>query len=371
VTLLNRRRFLITGTLAVPGALALGSGSALAEPPAAHPDVTYWLDWIAAHREAVAVAASDDAWGAIEHRERRPHVLASTIKIVHLSAYATAVAEGRLDPQEQIRVGDWDARHPYVSDGGAHKAALDSLGIPSNEFGIADDPDRTVPLDAMAAAMIDFSDNAATDYLRHRLGDGRLRHAAAKGGWHRPDLRSLQGEVILLIMPELLPPGTPTPVRVRLGDRLAERFVREPAFRREVFERIPTMPVTSDEQWPWTQGTALGTATQVAGLHRALASGRFRPRGALPIIHRHLERALAPRVPDEAYGIGFKGGGLPKTLNLGLNVRWKDGRTGALALMMTGLTDDDLTHQVGALRLGVEAITDPRRYADLRKAVAG
>jgi hypothetical protein len=39
--------------------------------------------------------------------------------------------------------------------------------------------------------------------------------------------------------------------------------------------------------------------------------------------------------------------------------------------MMTGLTDDDLTHQVGALRLGVEAITDPRRYADLRKAVAG
>ncbi len=38
--------------------------------------------------------------------------------------------------------------------------------------------------------------------------------------------------------------------------------------------------------------------------------------------------------------------------------------------MMTGLSDDDLTRQVGALRLGVEAITDPRRFAELREAVA-
>ncbi len=118
-------------------------------------------------------------------------------------------------------------------------------------------------------------------------------------------------------------------------------------FRKEVYDRIATMPVTSDEQWPWTQGTGLGSAAQVAGLHRAVAAGRFRPRDALPIIHRHLERGLTPRVPDDAYGIGFKGGGMPKTLNLGLNVRWKDGRTGALALMMTGLSDDDLTRQVG------------------------
>ncbi len=369
--MLNRRRFLITGTLAVPGALAFGSSPALAEPPAVDPDVTYWLDWIAAHRETIAIAASDGAAGSIGHREHRPHVLASTIKIVHLSAYATAVAAGRLDPQEQIRLGDWDARHPYVSDGGAHKAALESLGIPCDELGIADDPDRTVPLDTMAAAMIDYSDNAATDYLRHRLGDRRLRHAAAIGGWHRPDLRSLQGEVILLIMPELLPPGTPTPVRARLGDQLAERFVRDLDFRAEVYERIATMPVTSDEQWPWTQGTGLGTAAQVAGLHRSVAAGTFRPRAALPIIRRHLERGLAPRVPDDAYGIGFKGGGMPKTLNLGLNVRWKDGRTGVLALMMTGLSDDDVAQQIGALKLAVEALTDPQRFGQLKAAVAG
>lgn len=365
--MLSRRRFLITGALAGPAALAFGSAPAMAAPPSA--DVAFWLDWIAGHRDSIAIVASDGSSGAIRHRQHRPHVLASTIKIVHLSAYATAVAEGCLDPQEQIRVGDWDARHPYVSDGGAHKAALDSLGIPCNEYGIADDPTRTVPLDALVAAMIDFSDNAAPDYLRHRLGDGRLRRAAAMGGWHRPDLRSLQGEVILLIMPELLPPGTPAPVRARLGDRAAARFVRDLDFRRQVFERIPTMPATSDAQWPWTQGTGLGTAAQVAGMHRAIASGRFHPRGALPIIHRHLERGLAPLVPDSAYGIGFKGGAMPRTLNLGLNVRWKDGRTGVLALMLSGLSDADLSQQVGALRLGVEALTDPNRFAQLREAV--
>ena len=327
--MLNRRRFLIAGTLAVPGALAFGSESAVAEPPAPHPDVTWWLNWIADHRKTVAIAASDDAWGSIRHREHRPHILASTIKIVHLSAYATAVAEGRLDPQQPIKVGDWDARHPYVSDGGAHKAALDSLGIPCDELGVADDPDRTVPLDTMVAAMIDFSDNAATDYLRHRLGDGRLRHAAARGGWHRPDLRSLQGEVILLIMPELLPPG----LRHRSGPGSVTDWPSASSgtstSAREVYDRIATMPVTSDEQWPWTQGTGLGSAAQVASLRS------HRRRRPVPAAGRPADHPASPRARPDPAGAGRRvrhrvqgRRHAQDAPNLGLNVRWKDGRTG-------------------------------------------
>src|SRR5690606_32619321 len=110
----------------------------------------------------------------------------------------------------------------------------------------------------------------------------------------------------------------------------------------QVFARIPEMPQTTDEQWPWTRGHGRGTAAQLAGMHHALAGGRFRPRQALPIAHGHLERALAPLTPEGADGVGFKGGSLPRTLNLGLSVRWQDGRTGVLALMLSGVSDADL-----------------------------
>lgn len=371
--MLTRRRFLTLTSLAVPAALATTSlvpETAVAAPEAT-PGVRHWLDWIAEHRDTVAVAADPGTGRTLTHRQHRPHVLASTIKVVHLAGYASAVAERRLDPEEPIKVGDWDAHHPYVSDGGAHRAALTALGIPCDDYGIADDPEQTVPLDALAAAMIDFSDNAATDYLRVRLGDRALHRAAAAGGWHRPDLRSLQGEVLQLILPECAAPaGAPAALRRAIGDRLAARFVRDLKFRDQVFARIPEMPQTTDEQWPWTRGHGRGTAAQLAGMHHALAGGRFRPRQALPIVHGHLERALAPLTPEGADGVGFKGGSLPRTLNLGLSVRWQDGRTGVLALMLSGVSDADLGDPAtDALRLGFEVLTRPELFAQLAEAL--
>lgn len=369
----TRRRFLIAGSLAIPGALAFGATPVAAEPRRpADPEVAAWLDWIAAHRSSVSVAATDGAQERIRHLERRPRVLASAVKIIHLSAYASAVARGRLDPAEPIRLGDWDARHPYVSDGRAHYSAYTALGIPCNEYGIADDPDRTVPLDTLAAAMIDFSDNAATDYLRDRLGDPALHRAAAAGGWHRPDTRSLQGEVLQLILPEQAARfGAPAALRRAIGDHLAQRFIHDLPFRKEVWDRIPGMPATTEEQWPWTQGHAHGTAADLAGLHHAVAAGTFRPRSAQPLIRGHLERGLASLLPDGAAGLGFKGGSLPRTVNLGLNVRWQDGRTGALALMLTDLTDDQTSTGAPALiRLGIGALSDPDQFAALAEAVS-
>ena len=75
-------------------------------------------------------------------------MLASTIKVVHLLAYATAVIGG-LDPEEPVRVGDWDAFHPFEGDGpigaGAHHRALTSLGIDCDEYGVAHDPEQARP----------------------------------------------------------------------------------------------------------------------------------------------------------------------------------------------------------------------------------
>lgn len=369
--MINRRRLLAAASLA--GATALLPTRALAvprlEPEPKTPDD--WVQWIQDHQASIGLTADDGTGDRLTNRSDQPHLLASTVKVVHLSAYATAVAQGTADPREQVRLGDWDAHHPYVSDGGAHHAAYTALKIECDDYGVAEDPDQTVDLDTLAAAMIDFSDNAATDYLRQRFGDPALQRAAGQSGWRRPDLRSLQGEVLQLMFPELAASeDAPVPRRRRIGDRLAQRFTHDLDFRARAKERIPTMPATSEEQWPWIRGHGRGSADELFGAHRALASGDFSPTGAVAIARRHLERGLAGAIPEDALGIGFKGGSLPRTLSMGMSVRWKDGRVGTLALLLEGVEDFDLVNAGGFIQLGLEALTQPKRYEQLGAALA-
>ncbi|MBE1573203.1 serine hydrolase [Amycolatopsis roodepoortensis] len=352
------RRHLLAGAAAGSAALLL-PGTATA----AQPDTTTeqgWLDWIAAHRGDVSVLIDD---GAGRRAARNPdvrRVLASSVKVVHLSAYA----ESRLDPAEQIRVGDWDAHHPFVADGRAHFQALNWLGIPCDEFGIAKDPEQRVPLARLAEAMIFFSDNAATDYLRTRLGDPALRRAAARGGWFRPDTRSLGGEVLMLMMPEYAPPpGSPVAVRRAMGDAVARRFVRDPGFRAEAFKRWPGMPGTSDAQWPWIKGHGQGSASELFSLHRSIAKGLYAPAREI------LAKPLADRVPPGASEVLFKGGSLPRSLTLGLSVRWPGGRSGTAAVLLTGVSDQDMQNALPLIDLVLAALSDPARFTALERAL--
>jgi len=356
------RRHLLAGAAAGSAALMLpGIASA------AQPDTTTeqgWLDWIAAHRHDVSVLIDD---GAGRRAARNPdvrRVMASSIKVVHLSAYAVAVAEGRLDPKEQIRVGDWDAHHPFVGDGRAHFTALGRLGIPCDDYGIAKDPEHRVPLARLAEAMIFFSDNAATDYLRTRLGDPALQRAAARGGWFRPDTRSLGGEILMLIMPEYAPPpGSPAAVRRAMGDTVARRFVADPAFRAEVFARWPEMPSDPDEVWRWFKGHGQGSASDLFALHRGIANGLY------PTAREILARPLAGSVPAGASEVLFKGGNLPRSLTMGLSVRWPGGRSGTAAVLLTGVSDQDTANATLLIEALISALSDPARFAALERAL--
>ncbi|WP_216208490.1 serine hydrolase [Amycolatopsis aidingensis] len=360
--MLTRRRLLTTTAFAGSAALLLPAGVGAAAPAAPGTGTPQgWLDWLAAHRDSVGLMLDDGTGGRVRHRPHAEQLLASTIKVVHLAAYATAVGHGLLDPRERIRIGDWELHHPYVGDGGAHLQVLRSLGIETNELGHAADPDQRIELDTLVAAMIDFSDNAAADYLRVRLGDRALRAAARAGGWYRPDLRSLQGEVLLLILPEYAPPaGAPALLRRMAGDRLAHWFRVDPGFRERVLRAIPDMPRTPAEQWPSTRLHAHGSAAELFRMHHALAAGRFHPESALPIVRRHLERALAGSVPSGGLGIGFKGGSLPRALTMGMSLRWADGRTGALALLLTDVAQEHFADSPAFLRLGVSVLAQPR-----------
>jgi hypothetical protein len=141
------------------------------------------LAYIASHRADVGlVSYTVDAEGRIDpadpvilHNPDLSMPLASTFKIVVLAAYARGVELGHLDPAMRLSVGDWERNFLPGTDGGAHAAALDELGIPADEFGFALDATRTVTLDQAVHAMIKFSDNTATDFVMETIGAPEIR----------------------------------------------------------------------------------------------------------------------------------------------------------------------------------------------------
>jgi hypothetical protein len=124
----------------------------------------------------------------INHNADQPVPLASTIKIVLLAAYAEQVEQGRLQPDQPVLLADWQRYYLPGTDGGAHQASLQQLGIATNEAGFALDPARTVSLEELARAMIVQSDNAAADYLLDRIGTAAISDLIERAGLEQQEL---------------------------------------------------------------------------------------------------------------------------------------------------------------------------------------
>ena len=365
---LSRRTLLAATAAAVPALALTTSATAQPEPDLSTPDG--WLSWISAHRDGFGLVLDDGRGARLAHRPHAAQPLASSIKVVHLSAYATAVAEGRLDPAEQVRVGDWE-RYYLPTDGGAHAAALGRLGIPTDPTGLhAADPEHRVALEQMVDAMIRFSDSAAPDFLRNRLGLPALHRAALEGGWPDPDLRSLCAEYLFLALPEHAPPpGTPTPLRRKLGFRLERRYSSDPALRKQAMDRLLTRPLPPwDVQCAWGDGTTAGPASSLAAIHRALSTGRSKAAG---IARDVLERPLQDHRPPGVAGIGVKGGSLPGILTCGLSVRRDDGSTGFGGLIAHRSISADQLAKADPAGVVLRAIIEPAWRDRLARALRG
>jgi hypothetical protein len=335
--------------------MLIGTGRAAAEPKG-------WLGWIAGNRDHVGVVLDDGRGGRLSHRPHQEQALASAIKVVHAAGYALAVEQGRVKPDEQVRVGAWEAYYLGV-DGGAHQAALTDLGIPFSNGVTADDPDRLVPLDDLVKVAVLHSDNAAADLVRTRVGDSTLRAAALRCGWPGADTRSISGEVLMLILPEHAPANPAH--RKRVGDELAARLLSDTNLQLEVIGRFPQIPATYDGQRPWARQTWHGSAAHLHRVHRSTAGGKF------PAARAHLERAYAGSLPPGVKAIGFKGGSLPGVLTLAFSVRWEDGRIGT-GVLLAEEVDERLSTQAGDLAdLTLKALLDPAALREFRESVVG
>jgi D-alanyl-D-alanine carboxypeptidase len=143
--------------------------SELAEYIRMHPDTTAIVAYtIDEHGELV-----EDGRELFVNADK-PLVVASTMKIIILAAYADAVAQGELDPDEQVTIAELERYYLPGTDGGAHVAGLKSLGLAADVGGFARDQSAKIALDDIARIMIDNSGNAETDYLIGRLGVERI-----------------------------------------------------------------------------------------------------------------------------------------------------------------------------------------------------
>ncbi|MDX1414072.1 MAG: serine hydrolase [Candidatus Promineifilaceae bacterium] len=110
--------------------------------------------------------------------ENIPMPLASVVKVVHLVAYAEAVAGNRLNPTETVMLDDVAAYYLPNIDLGAHERALVDLEESGRIFG---NP-PAVLLDEVPGMMIAQSSNAATDYLHLLLGQDEIEQTAVELG---------------------------------------------------------------------------------------------------------------------------------------------------------------------------------------------
>jgi D-alanyl-D-alanine carboxypeptidase len=90
--------------------------------------------------------------------------LASTVKIMVALEYANQVAEGKVNPQSKVSLGELQKYFIPGLDGGGHKMWLEDM----DENGTIHND--TVSLRDVAKGMIKFSSNANTEYLMEMLG---------------------------------------------------------------------------------------------------------------------------------------------------------------------------------------------------------
>ncbi|MBF0662155.1 MULTISPECIES: serine hydrolase [unclassified Rhodococcus (in: high G+C Gram-positive bacteria)] len=309
-----------------------------------------WIGYVAENTDTVAIALDDGKGTVLDHRSDEPHPLASAVKVVHLAAYAQAVAEGRLDPLERVPVTEWERWYLPNTDGNAHPAALERLD--------ATGPAAVVTLDEMVTAMVRESDNAVPDYLRDRLGDDALTAAAARGGWSDFRPPTMLGTTLALF-DSSLDEAAVWPA--------ARRYADDPRFRDEIMSAAQLGDdVFADVDRIQRFGNA-GSAADLARLHRAIADGSFGP-GA-DIAREHLEWQPAP---EGFAGVGFKGGSLPGVLTEAMTFRREDGSIATAVLLSAGMSESEYTSALESLphqQLLAAAANDPATAERIRCAM--
>lgn len=286
-------------------------------PEAARPAAEYMLD----HPGSVGLAAFEAGKEAegLYLNAGTPVPLASVVKVVHLIAYAQAVQEGDLDPNGTVLLSELEAFYLPNSDLGAHPRAVTALREEGRVFG---EP-PAVLLEDVPRMMIEFSSNAAADYLHVLLGQERIEATII-------DLGLTQHTAPCPFLGQFLLMGNG-------GDSLAavRELVEDPRrYSRQVLQLTQSFssdagvredtggwfgrwrrPSLEAQQLFSENLNAHGSAEEYAALMARIATNDLGPWEQNVRIRRYLEWPThIPANQESLAWVGYKGGSLPSVL---------------------------------------------------------
>jgi hypothetical protein len=282
------------------------------------------LEYLTSHPEDFSLVVRNASEGSskaeIEYLSDEPNPLASTKKIVVLAAYAKEASNGNLDPEEEVPVSEWEKYYVPNADGGAHPAAMESLGIATDENGAATDPEATATLDEMASAMISVSDNAATDYFIERLGQEKTRAVIEEENLAgQSPILPISGSMLVWNGPD--GGGAPNLAQMSREEytaavmRATESYAsgEYPGEWRE--GRAPLGSLVEQREMAAKYETK-GAAEDFARIMAGAAAGEFISPEASGVMRRHLEWPMESEANKETFeAFGAKGGSLAGVLN--------------------------------------------------------
>ena len=295
-------------------------------PENAAPALSYLLE-NPANVGLVAFRVGQEAQG-VYLNEDVPMPLASVVKIIHLVAYAQAVADGRLNPAEWLPVSELDRFYLQGSDLRAHPQAIQELFT----RGLASGNPQAVPMEEVPWMMMRNSSNAASDYLHLMLGQRLIEETAVSLG-----MTSQTAPCPFLGQFLTISNHTRDANRVGANEAAIQALIDNPAAYGQLVMDL-TLAYSEDASFRAAEGrwyqrarrpsweaqslfsenlNAQGSAGDYANLLAAIAQNQIDDSYTSFLVRRNLEWPLEiyPINQELFYNVGYKNGSLPGILN--------------------------------------------------------
>ncbi|MFW5692290.1 MAG: serine hydrolase [Chloroflexota bacterium] len=279
----------------------------------------------------IACYALDDGENGVYLNADVAFPLASTAKILILTAYAQQVADGELDPQTRVHLETLNRYLLPGTDGGAHNAWLQTV--------VAED--ETVLLDDVVYGMIRFSSNANTDYLLDQLDPERLENLIESLELTNTTIPgSILGLFLALDNHEtgVLDPDDITLEELdALQATLAERYVTDADWRAAQGQRRLQAAVPLQQRY-FSENGSQGSPLDFARLMEAIYTGAIGDEAAA-IARGYLAWPMIdfPLSWADFESVGTKGGSLPGILTAAYYGHPVDGPPVVLAIFYRDL----------------------------------
>lgn len=340
--------------ISILAALLIVAGIAAAVPLVGKKDAgeDYMIRYIKEHPENASLTLIHNNEEIAAYHSDRMMPLASVVKIIVAIEYAQQAADGKIDPNESVKLADIDKYYLPKLDGGAQPAWMESLEARKL---IKDD---SVPLEEVAKGMMDVSSNANMEYLIERLGLDQINSNLSKLGLqNHQNIFPLYSS--LLIPYEIMQNYQELPQEERLTkakeelrtmsqEQLETLAMREhEKLKHDIdgsYKKMVAIEEWYDEEFDKINSDRMIAST--TGDYALLLSKINSRKTFSPQVHKHLDTIMegpmqSPNNQESFQHLGFKGGSTNYILNTAMYALDKDNNSTEILLFLNNIAKQD------------------------------